>query len=475
MPTATLRAVLTRATPHFGGADADLLDRYRSVRDEDAFEALVVRHGPTVLGVCLRVLRDRHAADDAFQATFLVLARKASAVRPPELIGAWLYGVAYRTALKARCRGFRRAAVERAATARRTEAIHEVPHRDGDLRPLIDEQIAGLPEKYRLPVILCVVQGASKADAAARLGLNEGTLSSRLARGRDMLRDRLERRGIAPSVALAVGGAMPGADLIAVTTEAGAAFGLGSAFGVSPAVLSLTNEVLGTMNTVAWKLAGVLVAMALAVGGTGFAVADGGKQKAAEKGKPAVKKPDGDKPKVGEGDKPKKDGEKGDTKRIVGTITEVNDTAKAINVSRKADTGEEKTIIAFTAGTKVFVNGKEAKLSDLPRNSLAEVAFKLNPDPKGLPTATEIRVAGKDRRLLLDKIDGKQLFYQTEGASRSFALADGVAVVIVGKESKLSDLKHGDAITATMSTDDATVLKIVVKKRTDGGDKQKDK
>lgn len=234
------------------------------------------------------------------------------------------------------------------------------------------------------------------------------------------------------------------------------------------------------MNVLTWKVAGVLMAVMLAIGGTGFALADGEKPKVPEK--PAVKKPDGEKPKVadgdkpkpGEGDKPKPDGEKGDTKRIVGTVTEVNETAKAINVSRKADTGVEKTIIAFTADTKAFVDGKAVKLADLPKNALAEVLFKLNPDPKGLPTATEIRVAGKDRRLLLDKIDGKQLFYQTEGASRAFKLADGVTVTIAGQESKLTDLKHGDPISATMSTDGETVLKITVKKRS-GGDKVPEK
>ena len=480
MPTATLRIALSRGTTL---PDGDLLDRFRTARDADAFEALVVRHGPSVLGVCRRVLRDRHAADDAFQATFLVLARKAAAIRPPELVGAWLYGVAYRTALKARCRDARRTVVERAASAQRREAVLPVPPPDADFHAIIDEQVAALPEKYRLPVILCVVQGASKADAATRLGLNEGTLSSRLARGRDMLRNRLERRGVSPAVALAVGGVVVSSEAVAATAEAGVSFAVGAGAAVSPAVLSLTHEVLRSMNPFTLKLLGVVTAVAVAVGGIGFAAGDGKdvpKPKAEAKAKPKAvvrdgekpKPKDGDKPKPGEDDKPKKPD--GDGKRIVGTIAEVNETAKAINVVRKGDGGETKTLVGITAETKVFVNGKEAKLSAIPKNALAEVTFKPAADPNALPTATEIRIAGKDRRLLLDKIDGKDLFFKTEGASRSLPLADGVTVVIAGAEAKLTDLKSGDAVTATLTADDAAVLKIVVKKRA-GGDNEKEK
>src|SRR6478735_11989995 len=119
----TLRKVFDRVREADGG-DGELLTRYRTDRDQDAFGSLVRRHGPMVLGVCRRVLGDFHAADDAFQATFLVLAKKADAVRPPDRLAPWLYGVAYRTALKARGRAFRRQAVESAYAAQsgRTEA-----------------------------------------------------------------------------------------------------------------------------------------------------------------------------------------------------------------------------------------------------------------------------------------------------------------------------------------------------------------
>jgi RNA polymerase sigma factor (sigma-70 family) len=184
--------------------DAELLGRYVSGRRdeaaEDAFAALVERHGPMVLGVCRRVLGDRHAAEDAFQATFLVLARKAGAIARRERLANWLHGVASRTALDARARADRRRARERKASAK---ANASVGPDDGlerlELRAILDEELARLPASYRGPVILCEFDGLSRQVAARRLGIPEGTLSSRLARAKDLLRHRLTRRGLAPS------------------------------------------------------------------------------------------------------------------------------------------------------------------------------------------------------------------------------------------------------------------------------------
>src|SRR5262245_51389371 len=124
----TIRKVFDRVRDAADHGDGELLTRYRTMRDQDAFGSLVRRHGPMVLGVCKRVLRDPHAADDAFQATFLVLAKKADAVRPPDRLAPWLYGVAYRTALKARGRAFRRTQVEQqyaADVSNRSAASHD--------------------------------------------------------------------------------------------------------------------------------------------------------------------------------------------------------------------------------------------------------------------------------------------------------------------------------------------------------------
>lgn len=238
-------------------SDAQLVDRFVLQRDEMAFAALVERHGPMVLGVCRRVLRDRHDAEDAFQATFLVLARKAATLARRERLANWLYGVAFRTAKDARGRACRRQSHEREVMVRAgggdpsdQAADHE------DLRAVLDEELARLPDRLRVAVVLCELEGHSRSEAARRLGIPEGTLSSRLARARDLLRERLTNRGLAFSAgALALGmasgveaGGVP-AVLIESTVQAAARVAAGHTVGgvVSASVASLTEGVLKTM------------------------------------------------------------------------------------------------------------------------------------------------------------------------------------------------------------------------------------
>jgi RNA polymerase sigma factor (sigma-70 family) len=190
---------LQRATLRRDGAglsDVCLLDQFVRRHDEAAFAALVKRHGPMVMGVCLRALRHRQDAEDAFQATFLVLVRKAASLRFGNQLANWLYGVAYHMALKVRTAGARRRA--------REGCIESVPEpatacREGwdDVRPLLDREMSRLPDKYRIPILLCDVQNKTRREAAAQLGWPEGTLSGRLSRARAMLAKRLTRRGVA--------------------------------------------------------------------------------------------------------------------------------------------------------------------------------------------------------------------------------------------------------------------------------------
>ncbi len=188
-----LRSVLAKPDDS-GLADHNLLNRYVKQRDEAAFEALVRKHGPMVMGVCRRVLRNSHDAEDAFQATFLVLVRRACTLRSPGLLGNWLYGVAYRTALEAK----------RMAAKRRAKEAQVVPQETpgdswAELRPLLDQELERLAEKYRAVLVLCDLEGKTRKEAALDLGWPEGTVASRLAAARTMLGKRLARRGVVAS------------------------------------------------------------------------------------------------------------------------------------------------------------------------------------------------------------------------------------------------------------------------------------
>ena len=179
--------------------DSDLLTRFVEYRDAEAFALLVRRHGPMVHGVCRRVLRNRADADDAFQATFLVLCRRAASVRPRALLGNWLFGVAYKTGLEAKRAAAIRRARERKAGEMRTTA--PTPNNSADLRETLDRELAALPDVYRTAIVLCDLEGLPQKEAARRLGWPEGTLTGRLCRARTLLATRLSRHGLSVSLA----------------------------------------------------------------------------------------------------------------------------------------------------------------------------------------------------------------------------------------------------------------------------------
>jgi RNA polymerase sigma factor (sigma-70 family) len=195
-----------------GLSDGELVDRFRTGRDEAgerAFEAIVTRHGPMVLGICRNFLEDPTDAHDAFQAVFLVLARRAGAIRKGESLGSWLYGVAVRVAARARTTAIRRrirdrrvlAAASTAALAGGSPEAGVVgPAEPDDGAAVVHDEVARLPKRYRTPIVLCYFEGLTHDEAAARLSWPVGTVRSRLSRARDRLRGRLTRRGVvAPS------------------------------------------------------------------------------------------------------------------------------------------------------------------------------------------------------------------------------------------------------------------------------------
>jgi len=205
--------------------DGVLLERFLRQRDESAFALLVRRHGPMVRATCRRCLGDAPELDDAFQVVFLVLARKGGTLRQRDLLGPWLHMVALRAARKLRTQLTRRRGHEH-TVAHLPEPQPAAPAERLDWQPALDEELRRLPQKLGMALILCELQGHSRADAARLLGVPEGTLSSRLARGRDLLRQRLARRGLTASAlalttALSAGAAVPvPAALLSTTTQA---------------------------------------------------------------------------------------------------------------------------------------------------------------------------------------------------------------------------------------------------------------
>ncbi len=277
-------------------SDTHLLRRFATQNDEAAFAALVRRHGAMVWSVCSRLLPQAADAEDAFQAAFLILVRKAHTLRKPDLLGPWLYGVARRVADKVRRAADRRRARERTLIDPPVcEPTSDVVWRD--LRPLLDEEVGRLPEKYRVPFVLCCLEGMTNEEAANRLRCPMGTVLSRLSRARERLRGRLVRRGVdltgatlATAVAAHATSAAPPA-VVAETVRMGLTYAAGPAAQAGPVVV-LAEGVLHSMFTTKVKMA-VIVLLALGVLSSGVGMfarfgptETGTPARAAEKGAP---------------------------------------------------------------------------------------------------------------------------------------------------------------------------------------------
>jgi TIGR03009 family protein len=276
-PSGVLRH-LRRLVGRHGGegvTDAQLLDQFVTQRDESSFELLVWRHQRLVLNVCRRVLRDREDAEDAFQATFLALAAKAGSIGRRESLPGWLCRVAYRAALRAQ------SAARRAAHAPLDDLEPAAPQACEpetaaawrELRPLLDRELDRLPEKYRLPVVLCYLEGKTYAEAARQLGWSGGTFSTRLTRARQLLRRRLARHGLGVSAAVlaavlaeqAASAAVPDG-LVGITVRAAGAFVEGTAATAGKVPARVASLAQGVLRTMMWTKIKTVAAVAVTVG-----------------------------------------------------------------------------------------------------------------------------------------------------------------------------------------------------------------
>jgi len=380
-------------------------------RDEAAFEAMVRRHGPMVLGVCRRILRNEADAEDAFQATFLVLMRRAGSIRPRGMVGNWLYGVAHTSAVKARAMRSKRRAMERQAAA--------LPRPEGptetweQLQSQLDQELKGLPDKYRSAIVLCDLEGKSIKEAARQMACPLGTVGTRLARGRHLLSRRLARHALALSggtigMVISQNGAaaeVPAA-LLDSTVRAATLVAAGQTAAsrlISAKVAALTEGVLKTMLIMKLKVIPVLLAIAALIGLAGHLLC----QQASEPPK--------------------------------GKTSEKADSAKQSGSERdqKAEPNGGR-ILFFRAGhlTLVDADGKNEKLvSQDSKDLFPHIDARLSPDGKSMAffVTVEQNVEGRDprRKLFVRRLDEKEpgTDLEIEG-QRAFWSPDGSQIVV---------------------------------------------
>ncbi len=329
MPAFTLGGLFNKLRPTAeAGSDADLLRRFVQARDAEAFAEIVRRHGGMVLAVCRRVLGDGPDAEDAHQVAFMALARDAGKIDSPHALGGWLYRVAWLTARKLAGRVHRR----KPEPLTTDPPANMSPAPENDVRAVIDEELLGLPERFRAVAVLCLVEGRTNTEAAGLLGIPKGTVDSRLSTAKQKLRERLLRRGVAAATLLCVEQWLTSETSAAATRASALAantitVALDYAAGVPTAgtehLIHTANGVRPVTNSLKWLAAVMFTTALVGGGGVGVYVAS-----AQEKGKPPAdtKKPDEKKPAT---DTPKPD-KPGETKRPVTNADDVQQALKAV-------------------------------------------------------------------------------------------------------------------------------------------------
>ena len=417
-------------------SDGHLLDLFIRHKDESAFAELVHRHGRMVLGVCQRVLDNPHDAEDCFQAAFLVLVRKATMIHPREMVGNWLYGVAYRTALEAKKMAARRRNRERKK--------FDMPRPDADtdrwreLQPLLDQELTRLPEKYRFVLIACDIEGRTRKDVAQSMALPEGTVASRLARARTMLAKRLTRRNLAISTALLAtllsdkaSAAFVPATLTASTASTAAQLAAGKSIpGLANAnVLALMSAVVKSMLLVKLRIASaVLVVLAVLGLGVGTLLPPAA----------AHKRPDKQKALVVETKKAKPDLVQD---CVLQSVDPVTHRIQAMGSTAAGGGATEIFDLKVEPTTAIIVNGKDGTLADLQVGASANLEMERGAD--GATTAVRIEVGQEPLEGVVQAFNDNSVTIQTvkQPDGEKYETNRDVSVVVNGKKAKLGDLK----------------------------------
>jgi RNA polymerase sigma factor (sigma-70 family) len=456
-----------------GLTDRQLLEDFARSRSEEAFALLVQRHAALVLGLCRRVLQHEQDAEDVFQATFLVLARKADCLRWHDSITNWLHSVAYRLALKARAANRHRQAVERRAGEKPPPPAPALTWQE--LQPVLDEELQRLPAKYRLPLLLCYLESKTRDEAARELGWTTGVVKGRLERGRNLLRQRLARRGLALSAALlatALGGKACGAVatlLATATAEAALRFNAGQALTglVSARALALARGALQAALVAKLRVVAVVLLLAGLAGGGGGLLAY--RVLAGLPNEPAADPTPGSVPMraaapvrstLGESQRGEASAkaERPKVKAVEGIVKAVDAARGTISVAPRGDNGAGVRDFRW-AGKDVTITtdtGRTARPAELSAGLF--VTLTLSPDEQYV---VSIRA---ESPVLTGRVRAVNTFKRTVSLARRgrrdtiLRVAGDARVVLNRKESKLADLTGGLRVKLTLSLDKSRVV-----------------
>lgn len=446
MATSQLRRVVQTlrwtTLPQAGLTDGQLLTRYIHGREEAAFAALVQRHGPMVWGVCLRVLRSHQDAEDAFQATFLVLVRKAASIAQRDKVANWLYGVAHQTALKARATTAKRRAREKLVTVI-PEPAFEPRELWDDLQPLLDQELSRLPDKYRAVIVLCDLEGKTRKEASQHFHLPEGTVATRLATARAMLARRLARPGLrfsggvlATLLAEHVASARVPTSVALSTIRAASFFAAGPAAGViSTKAATLAEGVLKTMLLTKLKIvaAGLVMAGVLGTGVAAVTQQGSAERPAAppDQVSQARREPQQNQPTAA-----KKDADS-QSLQVNGVVKAVDAPRNTLTISQQD--GEATFTVAKDA--HIDIDGKPGELAALPKG--AHVQLREFVDRQ---TARSVHANGSSDFGTVKAVDAQRNTITVTGGSpndRIYNVPSDTPIVIDGKPSTLAAIPKG--------------------------------